>query len=77
MNKMKVTVYTKHIIKEVVEIPDEFAVMLDDDWIDDHFHEFLKMHTKLEHTLWPLVSKDTEAIIAVYDEDDKNCLMEE
>lgn len=74
---MKVTVYTKQVVKEIVEIPDEFAVMLNDDWIDSHFHEYLEMQNKLELTLWSLVSKDTRAIIGVYDEDDKNCLMEE
>lgn len=73
---MKVTVYTKQIVKEVVEVSDEFAVLLDEDWLDHHLYESEKMYNKLELALWPLVSKDTRAIVGVYDEDDHYALIE-
>lgn len=74
---MKVTVYTKQIVKEVVEVPDEFAILLDDDWVNRHPYEVIKMQSKLELTIWPLVSKNTRTILGIYDEKDKTALMEE
>lgn len=74
---MKVTVYTKQIVKEVVEVPDEFAILLDDDWVNRHPYEVIKMQSKLELTVWTLVSKNTRTILGIYDEKDKTALMEE
>lgn len=73
---MKVTVYTKQIVKDVVEVPDEFAVLLDDEWIDNNFDESIKLQNELQDTVWSLVSKDAKAIICICDEDDKNALFE-
>lgn len=75
---MKVTVYTTKIVKEVVEVPDKFAVMLDDDWVDSaSVLEWNRACRELEDAIWPLVAKDTYHIAAVWDEKDELVMMED
>lgn len=75
---MKVTVYATKLVKEVVEVSDEFAKMLDDDWSCSLSpQEWYDECRKLENAVWPLVAKDTYHIAAVWDENDELVMMED